>query len=106
MTTNQHPQDAATRRIRKLLVDRYGKRHRRARVDVYRYNPCAIRIRIVDPDFAGKPIYDRWDEIWAILDDLPEETYSDITVCLLITPEEQPKSMMNIEFEDPLPAEA
>jgi hypothetical protein len=103
MTNNARRQDAATKRIRKLLDDRYAGRHPGASIDVYRYNPAAIRIRIIDPDFAEKSLAAREQEIWPILEELPEGVFSDITVCLLITPDEQPSSLMNLEFDDPQP---
>lgn len=96
-------QDAATKRIRQLLEKQHAAKHPKASIDVYRYNPAAIRIRIIDPDFAEKTIAEREQAVWRILEQLPDETFSEITVCLLITPEEQRSSLMNLEFEDPQP---
>lgn len=93
--------DAATRQIQELLMDRYVKNHEDADVSVYRYNPVSIRIRIIDPDFSGLSIPQRSKSVWRLLKELPEEVRGDISVCLLLTPDEQPSSPMNLEFENP-----
>jgi len=93
--------DDATRQIADLLADRYASDHPRADVDVYRYNPVSIRIRIIDPDFDGKSIPQRERAVWKHLRTLPEDVRADISVCLLITPAEQASSPMNLEFEKP-----
>jgi len=96
--------DKSTRLIEQRLMNEYLSKHPLADIRVYRYNPAAIRVRIVDPDFAGMDLPNREQVIWPILEKLPEDVRLDVTVCLLITPEEQPRSMMNLEFEDPLPS--
>lgn len=96
--------DKGTRLIEQRLQRDYLAKHPHAVLRVYRYNPAAIRVRIVDPDFAGMDLAEREELIWPILEKLPEDVRLDVTVCLLITPEEQSKSLMNVEFEDPLPS--
>ena len=104
MTRNPSRQDNGVSRVLRLLRNRYGDRHVRAEIDVYRYNPAAIRVRIVDPDFADKSIAEREAEVWPIFDELPESLAADITVCLLITPEEKSASIMSLEFDHPSPS--
>lgn len=93
--------DAATERIKKLLIEKYLSAHPDAAIDVYRYNPVSIRIRIIDPAFEGKSIPQRERAVWAVLKQLPDEVQADISVCLLLTPQEQASSLMNLEFEQP-----
>jgi len=96
--------DAKTKRIERLLIEEYRSVHPDARIKVYRYNPGAIRIRVVDRSFEGKTISEREAEIWRILEKLPDPLQMEISVCLLITPDEQETSLMNLEFEEPLPS--
>jgi stress-induced morphogen len=93
--------DDATQQIKELLADRYLPAHPQADIEVYRYNPVSIRIRIVDTDFEGKSIPQRSRAVWKLLKALPEDVRADISVCLLITPNEQSSSPMNLEFEKP-----
>lgn len=90
--------------VEERLKTQYVSGHPKAQVSVYRYNPVSIRIRVVDPDFEGMSIADREDVIWKILEKLPEDIISDISVGLFITPEEQPDSLMNFEFDHPSPS--
>jgi hypothetical protein len=96
--------DKGTRRVADLLAAKYKVNHPKCDVVVYRYNPVSIRIRIVDPDFRGKSIVERENDVWPILDTLPGDVRDDISVCLLIAPGEQKNSIMNLEFEEPLPS--
>ena len=96
--------DETTKTIERRLLSDYGSAHPGAQIKVYRYNPGAIRIRIVDEGFDGKSIKDREAEVWPILEKLPEPLQMEVSVCLLITPHEQATSLMNLEFEDPLPS--
>lgn len=96
--------DRMTKQIEGHLIAHYQSAHPRAKITVYRYNPGAIRIRIVDADFARKDIFDREAEVWKILEQLPQRAQLEISVCLLITPEEQATSLMSLEFEEPLPS--
>lgn len=74
-----------------------------ARIELYRQNKVSVRIRIIDPNFDGKSRVERNRTIWRYLDVLPEETQSDISFLILLTPDEQSRSLANIEFEDPIP---
>jgi hypothetical protein len=79
------------------------------RTDAYRYNSASIRVRIVDPRFAGKSIEARDAMVEPLLEQLPEETESDIMNLLTMTPDEltptSRKFFANLEFEDPSPSE-
>lgn len=56
----------------------------------------------IDPDFRSMRWAEREDRLWPLLHQLSYETLSDITILLLLTPEEAPKSMANMEFENPV----
>lgn len=82
----------------------YEKDHTQAEIEVYRRNSASIRVRIVDPDFRGKDDIQREDAVWEILDGLPGEVRSDITMLVLVTPDEAKDSLANLEFQDPTPS--
>jgi hypothetical protein len=96
--------DDETKAIERQLRSEYGSAHPHAQIKVYRYNPGAIRIRVVDKAFDGKSIKEREADVWPILEKLPESLQMEVSVCLLITPQEQATSLMNLEFEEPLPS--
>lgn len=83
---------------------KYEEQHPRADIVVYRQNSVSVRARIVDPDLGGLSKADRHDVVWTYLQDLPEDQQSEISVLLLLTPEEAGLSFANDEFEHPLPS--
>jgi hypothetical protein len=72
-----------------------------AKVDVYRYNPACIRVRVVDESFRGLSIQQREEVAESVLRKLPKNARSEITVLLLLPREEMSQSLMNLEFERP-----
>jgi hypothetical protein len=94
--------DAVVRNILDVL-GKYEEEHAKAKIDVYRQNDVAVRIRIIDPDFSGKDLGERDAMVWTFLDELPDEAISEITLLLLFTPKETKKSFANMEFENPVP---
>jgi len=85
-------------------LDAYQDAHPSAQIDVRRQNPVSIRVRIVDPGFSGKDRLDREPEVWNELKKLPDEVFADITMLLLLAPEEAASSLANVEFENPIPS--
>lgn len=81
----------------------YEEKHAKAEIVAYRQSPHVIRVRIIDPDFRRLGRGARESKIWPLLERLPEETISDITTLLLLTPDEATRSFANSEFEDPVP---
>jgi stress-induced morphogen len=75
--------------------------HADATVEIYRQNHESIRVRIVDQSFQGVSKADRHDLVWRLLESLPYDVLSDISVLLLLTPGETKDSLMNLEFEQP-----
>lgn len=82
----------------------YAQDHPKARIDLYRQNSVSVRVRIIDPDFAGQGKPERSRLAWQYLDRLAEEPLSDISTVLLLTPDETAQSFANLEFEDPVPS--
>jgi len=82
----------------------YEVEHPDARIDVKRQNSVSIRIRVLDPAFHGVPREERHGDIWKLLETLPEDVFCDITVLLVLTPEEAKTSLVNLEFENPIPS--
>jgi hypothetical protein len=95
--------DKIIKRIIKVLQE-YQAAHPESRIDLYRQNSVSVRIRIIDPGFADRNKIDRNKTVWEYLGKLPEDTQSDISMLILITPEEERKSFANSEFEDPVPS--
>ena len=75
-----------------------------AEVKAYRYNSASIRVRIIDGRFGGHSRPEREELILPLLEQLPEDVQSDITMLLLLTPDEMSGSLLNLEFEDPSPS--
>ena len=94
----------AVRAILKALETQYQSDHPEAVIDSYRQNSASIRIRILDPAFRDMDRVSRDDQIWEVLSRLPEDIQSQITVVLLLTPEEAKSSFANMDFENPIPS--
>jgi stress-induced morphogen len=96
--------DDSTKQIRDALKQ-YAEQHPQAKIDIDRRLHAAIRIRIVDPDFAGIDRADRHDLIWDLFEGLSEDVVSEIYLLLLLTPKEAKTSIGNMEFDHPLQTE-
>jgi hypothetical protein len=95
--------DAVLDRIIEVLRA-YEQDHPQARIDLYRQNRVSVRIRIIDPDFAGTGKSERSQRAWTYLEKLDDDTQGDISTLLLLTPDETKMSFANFEFEDPVPS--
>lgn len=99
-----------TKRPDKLLkaivtaLDQYQANHPGAEIEAYRQNSVSVRIRIVDPSFKGQSRAEREDDVWAALNQLPDETVAEVSLLLLLTPDEAKKSFANQEFDNPIPS--
>ncbi|HUY88822.1 MAG TPA: hypothetical protein VMV10_08820 [Pirellulales bacterium] len=103
VTQRENRTDPIVGQIARRLAD-YEHEHPPAKAEIYRQNPVSIRIRVIDPRFAGVDRIDREEDIWRHLEALPEEVLADITMLLVLTPAEAEKSFANYEFEHPLPS--
>jgi hypothetical protein len=97
------PPDSQVQQILDVLAE-YKRAHPQAQIEGRRHSPVSIRLRIIDPDFQGKDRLAREPELWTLLQRLPEEVFVNITMLLLLTPEEAAKSFASQEFEHPVPA--
>ncbi len=96
--------DQAEIRAILAVLESHKVSHPEAQIKSYRQNSGSIRIRIIDPDFRGLDKALRHDQIWDLLERLPDDTQSQITVLLLLTPEEAGTSFANMDFENPIPS--
>src|ERR1700685_2064316 len=72
-----------------------------ARVEVSRRMPGrSIRVRVIDKRFSGQLIEDRDRMTQGLLDGLPEEIDQEITLVLLLGPDEMKKNLMSAEFDN------
>lgn len=101
--TNTKDVDAQVQQVLHAL-DRYKDDHPNARISVHRQNSVSIRIRIVDQDFGELDRADREPAVWSLLKELPKEVFANLTMLLLLTPDEMEGSLANQEFEDPIPS--
>ena len=70
---------------------------------VYRYNPVAIRVRIISPKFRGKSMAEREEMVNKAFKSLPPEVIEDITMQFMLTPEEARRPTLLLrEFDDPV----
>lgn len=93
--------DVQVQQILDVLAEYEGV-HPNAQIEGRRHNPVAIRLRIIDPDFQGMDRLDREPEVWKLLHRLPEEVFVNITMVLLLTPEEAENSLASQEFDHPI----
>lgn len=85
------------------VLSPYQTAHPTAEIDIRSRHGVFIGIRIIDPDFHGIFWADRDEKVWPMLQQLPSEIFDDISMVLLLTPEEAPTFGANLEFENPLP---
>jgi len=98
--------DDKARQVREALRE-YEQAHPDAEVEVKtqgRYSPT-IRVRIVDPRLDGVPVFERDKEVWRLLDELPADTVQDITMLLMLTPQEKERSITSLDFDNPQPSQ-
>jgi hypothetical protein len=95
--------DPILRQIVEALKE-YDKAHPAAQIETYRQNAVSVRIRVIDPDFAGLGRAEREEELWTLFNRLPEDVVAEISLLLLLTPEEAKSSFANMEFDNPIPS--
>ena len=83
----------------------YVHQYPNARFDAYRQNSASLRIRIIDPRFASLGLAERERDVWDLLRSLPDDVFTQITMLLLLSPDEADRSFANQDFENPLPSE-
>src|SRR5260370_5160846 len=98
----KHP-DSYLKQIIKAL-GQYDAAHPKAVIEAYRQNSVSVRLRIIDSDFKGKSRAQREEDVWAALEKLPEDVAAEISLLLLLTPEDAKSSFASFEFDDPVAA--
>ena len=102
VTRDKSP-DPYVKQILAWLED-YERRHPDASGEAYRHNSASVRIRIIDPGFSNVDRVAREDSIWGELESLPEDVRADITMLVLVAPNEVDDSLASREFQDPVPS--
>ena len=59
---------------------------------------------MIDPSFRGLEKSERHAKLWKDLEKLPEDIQGDISMLVLLAPEEANRSIANLEFENPSPS--
>jgi|SRR6516162_6432495 hypothetical protein len=103
-TTFQQKKTPETDRIEEVLGRHFTQHPPDYPPTAYRYNSASIRVRVVDESFRGKSRSEREKMALPVVRTLPEETQEDITILLLLSPEDLERSPMNLEFEAPSPS--
>src|SRR5215510_11665929 len=98
MVTILHKPDPAVEQIAAAL-EVYEQTHAEAVCFVYRYNPAAIRVKIIDPAFHGRSKGERHDDAWGFLQRVPEDILAQISVLLCLEPGES--APLDVEFHKP-----
>ena len=99
MVTILHEPDPAVEHIAAALAV-YEQTHEAAVCFVYRYNPAAIRVKIIDPTFHGRSKGERHDYAWGFLQGVPEDILAQISVLLCLEPGES--APLDVEFHEPI----
>jgi hypothetical protein len=81
-------------------VGQYTDAHPGAEALVSRYSPVSVRVRVIDAGFRGKSRSERHRAVWPLLYQLDEDTLSEVTLLLLLTPDERATSAADREFTD------
>lgn len=94
--------DELVKKLRNTL-DEYERLNPGAVATLYRQNSASIRIRIIDKRFAGWSRGKRHDQALSFISErLSDDEIQEISMLLLLTPEELSASFINSEFDDPV----
>ena len=98
--------DKPDKQVQQILdvLAAYEHAHAQAQIEGRRHNSVSIRLRIIDSDFQGVDRQDREPEVWNLLKQLPEDVFVNITMLLLLTPDEAEHSLASQEFDHPVPS--
>ena len=69
--------------------------------EAYEQNRVSIRIRVVDEKFRNQSRVEREKMVYPLIRTLPEDIQDDISILLLLTPDQKAGHLLNLEFEDP-----
>jgi hypothetical protein len=84
-------------------LNEYETQFKGSSAAVFRQNPGAIRLRIIDDRFAGMPRSRRHDEVWEFIRQrIGEDLMGEISSLVLLPTAEIRSSLANLEYEDPV----
>ncbi len=86
------------------VMNSYKVLHAQAEIESYRHSSASIRLRIIDPDFRGLDRVEREELVWELVERLSEDIQQQLSVLVLLTPEEIKTSIANRDFENPIPS--
>jgi hypothetical protein len=98
VTILQEPDQAIEHIAAALEV--YEQANAAATCFVYRYNPAAIRVKIIDPAFHGQSKGERHDYAWGFLRPVPEDALAQISILLCLEPGKT--APLDLEFHEPI----
>lgn len=80
--------------------------HPQARIELYRQNSVSVRVRIVEESFRGLSRSQREDTVWEHLNALEREAQNEISMLILVTPDEldDPFAFSSHDFDAPCPS--
>lgn len=96
---DQHQESAINEALRE-----FKRQHPDADIKMYRRNLHSVRIRVIHPVFRGMDRVQRDNLMWTYLEKLPQDVLQDVSMLVLLAPEELKDSFMNFDFEHPLPS--
>jgi stress-induced morphogen len=88
----------------KEALSEFEKQHPHARIDLYQRNGLTVRVRVIDPCFAGLRRSERHDLVWEHLEKVPDDVVGRITMLVAVTQKELKDSYGNMEFEKMSPS--
>jgi len=103
-TITRGTRDALVEKLAGALEE-YERQHPGAVATLYRQNSASVRVRIIDGRFSRMSKPERHDLVWRfIVERMDDDAVQEVSVLLLLSPEEQRTSFMNNEFDDPVPS--
>ncbi len=100
LTRRQLSGDSDVDSVREVCK-KYELAHPDSEAKSYRQNLGSIRFRVIDPAFATMDYAERYRKAWHFLTVLSPDVQGQISVFLLLTPEEASTSFANMDFENP-----
>ncbi len=102
MVRRSNEKDPVVDVLREALAH-YEQAYPGAQSEIDRQNPGAVRIRIVDDRFAQLSRAQRHDDVWGFLTEhvTDRDALGEVSMLLLLTPQEKSTSLSNAEFERP-----
>ena len=101
-TATKKRTDAQTARIYVALKSAFPGLSEDESDVVYKYNRYSIRVRVISEAFESKSLAERETQLNRILGALSEEDRENITMLMMLTPEEaEDPIFLNHEFDNP-----